>query len=694
VANVGYATLTVIPSARGFGNALSREIDGPVSAAGRSAGTNAARGISTPMLGAARGIGLAFTGAFAALGAGQFFTGAISGASDLAETVSKANTIFGEAAPGIERWAEGAATALGQSKQQALDSAATFGNLFSQLGIGADVTAEMSTEMVGLASDFASFHNADITEVLNAQQAAFRGEFDAVQRFVPTINAAAVAQRALEMTGKATTAELTEQEKALATQALLMEGAGAAAGDFARTSDGLANRQRILGARFENLKTKIGQVLMPVMSALTDLALNHLLPGLERVGGVVKEFWYTLTTGFTQDEGTPVERFALKVRELWETIQPFIEWLQANWKPVIAGIGIALAAIFAPITGTGVLLVGLYLKFEGFRNVVDSVVQWLVNTAAPAIAGFAQAIGDKFAELVGWVQEHWAGIQEAIGHVVAAITFLVETWIAYIQTIWQAWGDEILRIASTIWDQIKLAVETAINLVRGIIETVVALINGDWGQAWDAFKGVIDAAWTYIRETIENVLGIIAQLIEGALSSIRVIWEAGWNIMGGVFSGAWATVTSAIGAGVDAVADLITGILGRIMDAVSEAASWVIRQADRMLGPLDEILGTIGRVGGAIGGAIGRIPGFATGVTNFGGGLAIVGEGGPELVHLPRGVDVYTNDETMDFLGGGGGSGSITLEDLGELLASYGTIIGERAATAYARKLQQEMRAA
>lgn len=41
------------------------------------------------------------------------------------------------------------------------------------------------------------------------------------------------------------------------------------------------------------------------------------------------------------------------------------------------------------------------------------------------------------------------------------------------------------------------------------------------------------------------------------------------------------------------------------------------------------------------------IPGFAGGVENFRGGLAVVGEAGPELVRLPRGSDVIPNEEAF-----------------------------------------------
>jgi hypothetical protein len=50
------------------------------------------------------------------------------------------------------------------------------------------------------------------------------------------------------------------------------------------------------------------------------------------------------------------------------------------------------------------------------------------------------------------------------------------------------------------------------------------------------------------------------------------------------------------------------------------------------------------------------IPQLATGARNFAGGLALVGEQGPELVALPRGADVYTASETRQM-----GAGNVTI---------------------------------
>ena len=77
--------------------------------------------------------------------------------------------------------------------------------------------------------------------------------------------------------------------------------------------------------------------------------------------------------------------------------------------------------------------------------------------------------------------------------------------------------------------------------------------------------------------------------------------------------------------------------------------------AKAIAGALAHEFATKGLVGAITGGAaaaaatalFGRlIPKFATGVTDFRGGLAIVGERGPELISLPVGANVLTNENT------------------------------------------------
>lgn len=231
---------------------------------------------------------------------------AVDESTKMVETQNKVNEVFGNSSRTINDWSDNAANSLGVSQRAALDAAGTFGNMFIQLGLGQDDAAGLSKQMVQLAADMGSFHNADITDVIAAQTSAFRGEYDAVQRYVPTINAATVEQKALEMGLAGSSKELSMQDKALATHRLLLDGAGSAAGDFARTSGSLANQQRILAANIETLQGKIGTALLPVM---TDIVTK------------MNEWIDTNGDEFAKDFGEAVDGAAEKLGSLYKLLQ-------------------------------------------------------------------------------------------------------------------------------------------------------------------------------------------------------------------------------------------------------------------------------------------------------------------------------------------------------------------------------------
>ena len=74
---------------------------------------------------------------------------------------------------------------------------------------------------------------------------------------------------------------------------------------------------------------------------------------------------------------------------------------------------------------------------------------------------------------------------------------------------------------------------------------------------------------------------------------------------------------------------------------------------------------------------LGTIPGHAAGVTNSPGGLAIVGERGPELVALPRGADVYTASQTRSALSGASSLSGASVGSAARVTVNFnGAVIG------------------
>ena len=337
------------------------------------------------------------------LGAG---VAAFKMAGDFGESFSKMETVFGASAKDIDKWSKTSAAAMGLSRKEAIDAAGTFGNMFTQLGIATPQAAAMSTEMIQLAADLGSFHNADITDVIDAQSSAFRGEYDALQRYIPTINAAAVEQKALQMTGKETTKELTLQEKALAVQALMMAGAGQATGDFERTADSAANKQRTLTAEFKNAATELGTNLMPIGQKI----LGWVTTLAEKFGGLSPTMQTTILV---------VAGVAAAIGPLVTVVGALslaFAFLAAN--PIV----LVIAAIVA-------LGVAIWKNWETIQQAVSNVKGWIIerwdevvgflgglpNRIRGAVAGMWDGIKESFRAALNWIIEKWNGLEFGIG---------------------------------------------------------------------------------------------------------------------------------------------------------------------------------------------------------------------------------------------------------------------------------------
>jgi hypothetical protein len=226
-------------------------------------------------------------GAIAGIGIGAVLVGAVRAASDLNETINKTNVIFGANASAVREWARGAAQDFGLSQQAALEAASGFGNMLQQLGFTGDEALKASTNTVKLAADLGSFNNLETGDVLERIGGALRGEYDSLQLLIPNINAARVEQEAMAETGKANADQLTAQEKAAATLAIVQRDGASAANDFAETSDGLANSQKILTAEWEDAQAQLGDLLVGPMTGLVNILSEDVLPLFEGVVGVV-----------------------------------------------------------------------------------------------------------------------------------------------------------------------------------------------------------------------------------------------------------------------------------------------------------------------------------------------------------------------------------------------------------------------
>jgi hypothetical protein len=266
-------------------------------------------------------------------------------ASDLNEEISKSEVIFGNASKDVIAFSKTAATEIGQSQRSALEASGTFGVLGKAAGLTGTELGQFSTKFTTLASDLASFNNTTPEDAIQAIGAALRGEAEPIRRYGVLLNDATLRQKALALGLISTTKEaLTPQNKTLAAQAVILEQTKDAQGDFARTSDGLANQQRILKARVEDATAALGKAflpileqIIPILSSLADFVGDN--TGL--IGGL------TIALGLFAG-AIVAARIALAVWKGVAVITAGINWaLAASFTAVQVSTGIGIATALA-----------------------------------------------------------------------------------------------------------------------------------------------------------------------------------------------------------------------------------------------------------------------------------------------------------------------------------------------------------
>lgn len=268
---IGSAYFTLIPSMAGTANAVRQGL-------GATAVTNAfTKGGQSG--GAALGAGLlagsskflpVIGAAFAAVGVADFFGNAVDAASDLNESANAIRVSFGTAADEIDRLGDTAADRLGLSKTDFNAAAVRFSSFAEDLAGNGRSVSDVINELTTRGADFASVYNIDVADALAIFQSGLSGEAEPLKRFGinlldSSVNAYAYANGIAQVG-----TELTQGQKLQARYGLLLQETAKVQGDFANTSDQLANQQRINAANLQDALAKVGTALLPAATAFAS----------------------------------------------------------------------------------------------------------------------------------------------------------------------------------------------------------------------------------------------------------------------------------------------------------------------------------------------------------------------------------------------------------------------------------------
>lgn len=440
--------------------------------------------------GAIQGVGLAIGSMGIGVAVGAITAGfenvghAIDLASDKAEAASKDQVLFGDSYDIVAKASENAATSVGLSSGAYLDAAGNVGNLVTNFGLAGDAGAKMSTDIVQLSADMGSFNNMSTDQAVEAIGSAFRGESEPIRAFGVMLDEATIKSKALEMGLIHQGDALDKTSRMQATYKLILEQTTNAQGDFARTSDGYANSQRIAAAKQEEAWTKLGEVIKPIAGFLQTTLSNvmaGIVEGIANVAGAV--------TG----------------------------WVDAN-QPLIHSIGDVIATVAD-------LYHGYLEKVFGLLQDLWSFIQGPLHLALDALGTVFRVVADAvgiFVNAIGTGVDALHNIHRAIDPNMAAMEDL--------QTQFYESGKAAGLSADQIDDAWSKALEAAKSGSAGTVTSVDEYIQSYKDAAADDSRESIALsnaqAWTSISDSTAAGVADVSDALSGMNKAADDAWTA------------------------------------------------------------------------------------------------------------------------------------------------------------------------
>lgn len=335
-----------------------------------------------------------------------FATEGIELASNMEETNAKIDTIFGASAENIHRWAKTTKESYGIGELSAKTYAAQVAGIIStdSKNLTSEEIETISTSLVGLAGDLASFHNMSFSETWKKLLSGLRGETEAIEDLGVDLRASNLAAE-FGMTAKEWGA-LDQRTRLLNTYQYIMQETALAQGDFARTSDSYANQIRQMEENIEQLKLSIGESLLPAMTQLVNW-FNALFGSQEDAGKSMEGITESYKESYVSIEKTTADALALvnaldALSKSADGASSTEKWAQVvgELEKTIPGLG----ALIGNETGT---------IEAGTKALQDYVLQWDATmkqlAQKKALSSMQESLYELEAEVATLETEQWWG---------------------------------------------------------------------------------------------------------------------------------------------------------------------------------------------------------------------------------------------------------------------------------------------
>lgn len=488
-------------------------------------------------------IGRAFIGSIQAIAsavgqANSLLSGFVNESVSIGEEASKANVIFGESAKAIQDFAA-SASGIGLSRKAALEATASFGNLFTAIGLSKREAVDYSLTLTKLATDLASFNNTSVEDAVLALSAALRGEAEPIRRYGVLLSDATLKQVAFAQGFKVTGDSLDPSVKAQAAYYAILKQTILAQGDFQRTSEGLANQQRILSAEWDNVRAAIGDGLQPAYAAFVS-GLRESLPSIRQAGEQLAAFIGTIdfkgavgiAVSGVQSLAQSFEIFAAVAGPVVQNLMPLAALYVAAINREAIKTGLQSFARYAALAGPALrsLATGGYAASASLAALKVAIRGVLVSTGIGAIA---VAIGLAADAAISWAVSTGSAAQEISLSVespvqaIKAYTNAVSTASAQTEAFGKKAKDALKVPTFTAQDLAQEAIDEASASIKSLAKELGGL-NRVPAEVLSRFQEIKNYAEGITADSVAfaDVLRLASRDAQSLTSEVRTLTEA------------------------------------------------------------------------------------------------------------------------------------------------------------------------